>query len=700
MKSKRFPLLALVCTLAFLSINCGTLNMNLVNPKATASVDAAATDGGVETSVAVFPQSAPSKTDSPAPTSASVPTAGTGISIHADLKTILDVDGSSVQWSPDGQRLYVGGRKLHIFDARSFAEIRSIAVTTQVLGIAVSPDGSTLAVIDESNGIVLIDAAGGNVLRTLPRTAISMGRASNSTLAFTPDGATLAAVVGEVVKLFDVATGEEKGTIVAKSPFSIAVSPEGKSLYAGGWMDEIQVWDIATGEMVRTFGEKSRGVNRMTLSPDGRLLVSAGPSGGAMILWDAAAGSQLRLLSGHKNSITSMAFSPDGRLLASASDDVTIKLWDTSTGRELQTLIGHSQAPQSIAISPDGTMLASASQDGTTRLWTLSEGAAEPTPTVAPDAGAGPDLRPTQIPLSGRAMTVENAAEIKRLSILDCIGADNAVWSPDGKWLVGGGYQTHFFDAASRKEIRNIRDHFYGLAVSPDSKVLAGYADGKVILFDLSTGAELRRVAQSQFFFGATYSGFLAFSPDSATLAVIFENVVKLYDVASGAEEGTIVATDSMTIAVSPDGRNLYAAGWGGEITVWDIATRTQVRTFGDQSRGVNRIVLSYDGRLLASAATYGPTILWDTATGRQLQTFTGHTDSVESLAFSPDGKLLFTASRDVTIRVWDIATGTQLAILTGHTDAPESIAVSPDGATLASAAAGDGIYLWGVPEG
>jgi len=697
MKSQPNPLLLSAAALMLLSIACGTLDMSLVEARPTSTA---------ESTTAVHPattKTEPAASD-PSPTIRAAPTASPtndpGPAIHAELKTILDVDGPSVLWSPDGTRLYVGEQKLHIFDSQSLAEIRTIDVSSQVSGMAVSPDGGILAVIDGMYGIVLIDTAGGNVLRTLTRSEITIGTANNSYLAFTPDGATLAAVIGDVVKLYDIATGEETGTIVTKSPFNIAVSPDGKSLYTGGWSDEIRVYDIATGQPVRTFGEKSRTVNRMTLSPDGSLLVSAGPSGGTMILWDAAAGRQLRLLSGHSGGITDMAFSPDNRWLASASDDVTIKLWDTAGGRELQTLTGHSQAPQSLAVSPDGKTLVSGSQDGTTRLWSIVEGAAEPTPTVATAPGSGPDLRPTPVPLSGRAITAGNASRVKQLTPLDCKNAGIAVWSPDGKWLVAGGYKTHFFDAAHLTEIRNDNEHSYGLAISPDSRILAVFGYMKVMLIDLSSGAEQRRVAESNTSYGGTHSGFLAFSPDSAILAVIFQDVVKLYDVATGEEEGTIPAAKPEAIVISPDGRYLYAAEFGGEISVWDIATRTRVRSLGDKSRSVNRLALSPDGSLLASSGYYQPTILWDTATGRELRSFTGHTDSVLALAFSPDGKLLFTGSRDVTIKIWDLSTGTLLTTLTGHTEAIESVAVSPVGATLATGSSRDGVLLWGLPAG
>ena len=62
-------------------------------------------------------------------------------------------------------------------------------------------------------------------------------------------------------------------------------------------------------------------------SPDGRLLAS-GSADKTVRIWDLATGQEIRTLVGHTDWVTGVSFSPDGRRLASSSYDGTVKIWD------------------------------------------------------------------------------------------------------------------------------------------------------------------------------------------------------------------------------------------------------------------------------------------------------------------------------------------------------------------------------------
>jgi WD40 repeat protein len=271
-------------------------------------------------------------------------------------------------------------------------------------------------------------------------------------------------------------------------------------------------------------------------------------------------------------------------------------------------------AVECIAFSPDGNILATGGgNDRTIRLW---------------NPATGKLLRP----LIGDGITTAIA------------------FSPDGSFVVPAGDLTMWAPTTGKK-IRQLDGGGWGVAVSPDSKLLAvGDAFNTVTLWATDTG-QLIRVTPLTGDEGTVVET-VAFSPDGKMLAAGgHEGTIKLWDPKTGRHIRTLANVDgAYWLAFSPNGR-LFAASGNGPVRSWNTATGAEVGKLGTE---VTKAALSPDGKLLATAGKTDYSVrLWDSTTGELVDTFTGHANAVRAIAFSADGRLLATGGDDQTARVW-----------------------------------------------
>ena len=311
--------------------------------------------------------------------------------------------------------------------------------------------------------VALWDHASGERVHILKGENVGYGFAG---LAFAPDGKTLAA--GDksgTIHFWDLSTGKPSGRLPTQRQNSIALltySPDGKILASAKYFGSrfIQLWNVASRTLVHELTRPSD-LYSIAFSPDSRTL-AAGARDGIIPLWDVKTGQLLRELHGLSDvrDVRAVGFSRDGKVLATGDYDnkqslPVIRLWDAATGKELRRIEGRFHGIESLAFSADGKTVITSGSDNIIRLWDVATGTEQ-----APRGNQGYVGDVTLSP-DGRTLAYVNRESIRLLDLatgeeigsLPTSFALSLAFSPDGTMLASGTHENAIFlwDVGTRK---------------------------------------------------------------------------------------------------------------------------------------------------------------------------------------------------------------------------------------------------------
>src|SRR5215813_13791842 len=115
-------------------------------------------------------------------------------------------------------------------------------------------------------------------------------------------------------------------------------------------MSELPATNLSAMQLRILFAHRGDAFNSVTWSPDSRM-IATGSDDSNIRLWDIESGELVRTLEGHQNAVWSVAWSGDGQWLASGASDRTVRVWEASSGQLVHTLEGHQGTVGSVAWS-------------------------------------------------------------------------------------------------------------------------------------------------------------------------------------------------------------------------------------------------------------------------------------------------------------------------------------------------------------
>jgi WD40 repeat protein len=459
---------------------------------------------------------------------------------------------------------------------------------------------------------------------------------------------------------------------------SLAFSPDGSTLATStGTDDMVQVWNATDGVPVRTLGRHEH-VDHLAFSPDGTMLASAGTSSSLQEIkvWRLSDGALLETVTGGM-----AVFSPDNHTLATSGPfQHAVRLHQIETGQQTGVLNGYGWVLD-WALSPDKKELASVVAGGALRIRRIQTGemVLDRNTVTWPDAvsfsenGTSVTIAGCQetFPLFGCTTTEiqqRRTTDGRLTTSFESPGWDEPVVSPSGAVV---SLEESCEGLFSNCEVTDIR-----LVDAGDGTVLQVLEDhpGSVTV---------------------------AFSPDGSTVASqAADNNIRLWRVSDGS---LMHVVEGRTMCFSSDGRTLASRTEDGDIAIWRVSDGSKLHELDAELRTEYPgfpMAFSPDGQMLAAPLDDTHVQLWRVDDAMLVHTLS-HPEDVSSVVFSPDGGIVATADGNGEIRLWRADDGGLLSTLAVDSGLPpEKIDFSPDGTLLISGGWGDVIRLWGVPAG
>jgi WD40 repeat protein len=174
--------------------------------------------------------------------------------------------------------------------------------------------------------------------------------------------------------IWDLTTGAIRHILEGHEKDVLAIVSHGRRLYTSGDDMTLRVWDVDSGELLKTWGPFETETDSCAVDPArGRAVL--GCDDGYLRVFDIESGDTVAEIKAHASGIKKVAISPVSGDILSAAYDQKIIIWDANTlSRKVELESKGSAWERSFNWSPNGERILAGTFDGTVLEWDAASG--------------------------------------------------------------------------------------------------------------------------------------------------------------------------------------------------------------------------------------------------------------------------------------------------------------------------------------